>query len=110
MAMGKEKYLIRRESQFKYWNFYQGNPTIDYFSLDVEGSELQILETIPWSEVKVNVFTIEFNGRKPDQIAMTKLLEDNGFKFLREISHQDLLFVHNRIVDSLPPEYKLQGR
>ena len=28
-----------------------GNPRVDYFSLDVEGSELDILRTIPWKKV-----------------------------------------------------------
>ena len=32
-----------------------GNPYVDYFSLDVEGSELSILKTIPWEEVKIKV-------------------------------------------------------
>ena len=43
-----------------------GNPVIDYFSLDVEGSELPILRSIPWAKVTVKVkyfislFPIEF--------------------------------------------------
>ena len=32
-----------------------GNPTVDYFSLDVEGAELPILETIPWDKVNIKV-------------------------------------------------------
>ena len=32
-----------------------GNPTVDYFSLDVEGAELQILKTIPWNNVEIKV-------------------------------------------------------
>ena len=32
-----------------------GNPEVDYFSLDVEGSELPILQTIPWHNVKIKV-------------------------------------------------------
>ena len=32
-----------------------GNPTVDYFSLDVEGTEIDILRTIPWDKVNVNV-------------------------------------------------------
>lgn len=29
--------------------------TIDYFSLDVEGGELEVLQTIPWSNVDIKV-------------------------------------------------------
>ena len=32
-----------------------GNPTVDYFSLDVEGAELPILKTIPWHKVQIKV-------------------------------------------------------
>ena len=28
-----------------------GNPTVHYFSLDIEGAELKVLETIPWDKV-----------------------------------------------------------
>lgn len=31
--------------------------TIDYFSLDVEGAELAVLKTIPWSKVDIKVST-----------------------------------------------------
>lgn len=33
---------------------------IDYFSLDVEGPELEILETIPLDKVHIDMFTIEY--------------------------------------------------
>ena len=29
-----------------------GNPKVDYFSLDVDGPDLQILKTIPWDKVR----------------------------------------------------------
>ena len=32
-----------------------GNPTVDYFSLDVEGAEMGILESIPWDKVDIRV-------------------------------------------------------
>ena len=33
-----------------------GNPVIDYFSLDIEGVELDVLKTIPWEKVHIKVF------------------------------------------------------
>ena len=63
----------------KYWDEVEGqvnNPTIevqcfpfysvllasnrvnvDYFSLDIEGFEMQILKTIPWDQVDIKVFS-----------------------------------------------------
>jgi hypothetical protein len=35
-----------------------GQTKIDYFSLDVEGSEYKILNTMPWHKVDMKVITI----------------------------------------------------
>ena len=42
-----------------------GVDTIDYFSLDVEGPELEILKTIPWNKIRINVLTIEYRILNP---------------------------------------------
>jgi len=34
---------------------------IDYLSLDVEGSEIEILQTVNWKKLTVDVFTIEYS-------------------------------------------------
>ena len=47
-----------------------GVDTIDYFSLDVEGPELEILKTIPWNKVRINVLTIEY------RVLTTKIIID----------------------------------
>ena len=35
--------------------FAIGNPSVDYFSLDIEGVELAVLKTIPWNKVDIKV-------------------------------------------------------
>ena len=52
-----------------------GNPTVDFFSLDIEGAEVPVLEAMPWSQVKIKVRQIKikvthvpeanFNHQKP---------------------------------------------
>ena len=32
-----------------------GNPIVDYFSLDIEGLELDVLKSIPWDQVNIKV-------------------------------------------------------
>ena len=32
-----------------------GNPTVNYFSLDIEGAEYPVLQTIPWDKVDIQV-------------------------------------------------------
>ena len=36
-----------------------GNPTVNYFILDIEGAELQVLRTLPWDKVDIEVLSVE---------------------------------------------------
>ena len=47
-----------------------GNPSVDYFSLDIEGVELDVLKSIPWDKVdiKVNVKIESFLAIKRNNI------------------------------------------
>ena len=36
-----------------------GNPKVNYFSLDIEGAELQVLRSVPWKLVDIEVRNIE---------------------------------------------------
>lgn len=60
-----------------------GNPTVDYFSLDVEGAELPILKTIPWDKVNIKILSIEVNhsdGNKIDDFMKSK-----GYRLVQQI-------------------------
>lgn len=63
-----------------------GNPPIDYFSLDIEGAEFAVLNTIPWKDVTITAVGVEinhagdiFDGNRYD---IGRLLEKNGFKYV----------------------------
>jgi len=56
-----------------------GNPTVHYFSLDIEGAEFPVLKTIPWDKVDIRVLSVEshlagrlFPGDRHDLIAYMK--------------------------------------
>lgn len=54
--------------------------TFDYFSLDVEGAELEILRNIDWSRVrKPRILTIEHNFREQDRSGLKELLTTQGY-------------------------------
>ena len=38
-----------------------GNVTINYLSLDIEGAELPVLQTLPWDSLDIEVMTVETN-------------------------------------------------
>lgn len=51
--------------------------TIDFFSLDVEGAEVEVLQTIDFSAVRINVIIVEINklADNIDSVSMKKNLE-----------------------------------
>lgn len=54
---------------------------IDFFSLDVEGAELAVLQTLDFSKVHINVMVIEQDGHDPQKDeAVRQLLRAHGFE------------------------------
>ena len=85
---------------------------IDYLSLDVEGAELAILSTFPFSKYKFRVLTVEHNAPHvgpEQQIAIREILTKNGYKFIK--GNDDILnwghgpiddfYIHPELVDSV---------
>lgn len=75
-----------------------GNPQVDYFSLDIEGAEFKVLESLPWKSVDISVVGVEvehagkvFDGREAD---ISKLLIGNGYQFREKAGH-DSFYVRN---------------
>ena len=86
------------------------------FSLDVEGSEFQILKTIPFKEVDVKVINLEINhlgeifpGTWED---ILNYLETQGYDFHFKISFKgipflDAVFVKKGFLDELDSKRKI---
>ena len=75
-------------------HFFLGNPTVDYFSLDIEGAELQVLKTIPFDKVDIKILDVEvdhigqvFGGSKAE---FRSLLRDNGYVFYARAATNDV--------------------
>ena len=63
-----------------------GNPTVHHFSLDIEGAELPVLRTVPWSLVDILAVSVEthlagqvFPG---DRAAIIAYMEEVGYRHL----------------------------
>lgn len=66
---------------------------IDYFSLDVEGAELEVLKTFPFDSYRLRCATIEHN-HTAQEAEIDQIMESNGFKrVLRQISGHDGFYV-----------------
>ena len=60
-------------------------PKVDYFSLDIEGAKYEVLKTMPFQDVDIQLFGIEtaqtgkiFNGTAKD---ISQLLHNNGYRY-----------------------------
>jgi FkbM family methyltransferase len=69
--------------------------SIDFMSVDTEGSELRILSQFDFNKYRVNVLCVEHNFSEPDRAAIYKLLVKNGFeRVFTEYSYFDDWYVN----------------
>jgi hypothetical protein len=69
------------------------NKRIDFISLDVEGSEWEIVRSFPFDEYTVKCIAVEHNFEEPKRtLIRTFLTETHGFKFVCENQWDDWYF------------------
>ncbi|KZS12671.1 Uncharacterized protein APZ42_022814 [Daphnia magna] len=77
-----------------------GRTQVDYFSVDVEGSESQILMSVPWHKVDIKTLTVEVTSRRQvDVDSLTKYMEKQNYKkvgLMAGLGYYDLIFVQNK--------------
>ena len=71
-----------------------GVSRVDYFSLDVEGGEIDVLKGINFGKIEIKSFTIEHNNDKKNREAINSLMLEKGYKILKE-DNQDNYFIKN---------------
>lgn len=78
----KGKSSIRKVKTKTLDNIFQekGIKYIDFFSLDVEGGELDVLKTIDWNNITIYLICIELDGHNEEKDEKCRqILIDNGF-------------------------------
>lgn len=78
---------------------------IDWLSLDVEGGELEVIRTIDFSSINIQVLTIELDGSNPSKDKEVKdIMIKNGYRLLDAPAFQVQIanswFVHKSFVAS----------
>ena len=67
-----------------------GVTSIDYFSLDVEGAELSVLQGFPFEHVAIDVIMVELDGRNVTKDeAVRELLGQHGLDFVFRAFNSD---------------------
>jgi len=75
---------------------YAAPASIDYLSIDTEGSELEILNAFDFTRYQVSVLTVEHNYVEPQRASIKALLEKAGFVRVCEgVSRWDDWYVHH---------------
>ena len=73
---------------------------IDYFSLDTEGSEEEILRPFPFYKYTFGVITVEHNYEEPKRSNIRNILSSNGYSLESQVDFDDWYI--NNIYVSFP--------
>ena len=73
---------------------------IDYFSLDTEGSEYEILKGIDLNKYKINYLSVEINKDYEKYNLIKELLQKNNYIIFRE-HRVDVDFIHKNFLESI---------
>jgi FkbM family methyltransferase len=65
---------------------------VDYFSLDVEGAEWDIIKNLQFNTIPITSLTVEYNGDADLGQIITNHMEKNNFKLTKK-DYQDLYFL-----------------
>ena len=64
---------------------------MDFLSLDIEGPELEVLETIPWDKVDIRAISVETQFLTAEKkAAIFSLLSSEGFTHLSSLARDDV--------------------
>jgi FkbM family methyltransferase len=67
---------------------------VDYFSLDVEGAEWDIIKDLRFDKIPITALTVEYNGAEDVGTIITNHLLKNSYKLTKK-DNQDLYFLKN---------------
>ena len=62
---------------------------VDYFSLDVEGFEYDILQTVPWSMLDISTFSIEYVHGRVGKDGYKDYMKNKGYEVAADIHFHD---------------------
>jgi len=80
-----------------------GNPTVNYFSLDLEGAELEVIKAIPFDQLNIEVLSVEFNllGKvfPGSRSLLHSHLSNAGYSYFGTLLDKDDLFAQSALLE-----------
>lgn len=83
-------------------------PRVDLFSIDVETNMMEVLETIPWNDMQIDVLIVEATGRHANY-RVVQYLHARGYSFLWSRFGGDVVAVRSECVAPKPKALALHG-
>lgn len=69
---------------------------IDYLSLETGGTELQVLETIPFERVRIRVINVHLYSQDTENDTLKKFLATKNYVFAKNIA-KNYIFIFNHM-------------
>lgn len=87
--------------------------TVNYLSLDIEGVEFQVLKTIPWEKVDIEVLTVEMNhaGELSDggESDIRNFLVQKGYVYFHTVGFDDVFIRKDLYEGKYKPDMQKLG-
>ena len=71
---------------------------VDYFSLDVEGFELDVLRSLPLGRLHIDVITVEFLHAREHASEYRRLMTEHGYSLYATVRSMDYVFVKTHLL------------
>lgn len=93
----KQQYTVPSITLVDVLNYYNAPNNIDYLSLDIEGSEYDVLSSFDFETYNIEILTIEHNY-SPNREKIFNLLQDKYTRVLTEVSGKEDWYIKNNLV------------
>ncbi len=78
---------------------------VDYFSLDVEGKEMEVLKTIPFDRIQIDTLSVEYIHGTEGKDAYETFMQSKGYVTYKDIQYHrssvyvsDFIFVNHSLL------------
>ena len=93
----KQQHTVPSITLLDVLNYYNAPNNIDYLSLDIEGSEYDVLSSFDFETYNIKILTIEHNY-SPNREKIFNLLQDKYIRVLTEVSGKEDWYIKNNLV------------
>ena len=95
LIIGNDKNTKINKAKIKTSTFEKNiiNKEIDYLSIDIEGTELEVLKSINFEKYIIKVISVENNN--PEKINFNSFLKENNFSFFDRVGQDEIFYNNN---------------